>query len=682
MDRVDLGAPASGELKAHAQQPHQGPTKAGFGRSIPKLQTAATTQGALVWQSAPDGGLVSLLTVISSKAVGVRLGIRVSSLPEKAELRFFNDPSVTGPVVLGSDILDLIKKNLDAGDPEEDARLYWSPVILGESLSLEIYLPPGVDQDGVEIAIPSVSHIFLMDALNTPDPVIRTGVGSAASCNNDVMCDPAWSLRSQSVARMLFTSGASTYLCTGTLLNDAGNSGTPYFLTANHCISTQTVASTLNTNWFFHSSSCNSGVLYSGSTTLSSGATLLYQSNTTDTSFLRLNSQPPSGVTYSGWTTATPIISDPSTGLHNPKGDLQKISYGQVSGFLICTPPDAAGSFTCNSSDSTSGTFANITYYSGITEGGSSGSGIFINNGQYLFGQLYGGNSSCANPSGSNIYGRFDKAYANGNFAQWLAPIQYSLTVSKTGTGTIISSPAGINCGATCSGSFSLGQVVTLSQTAASGFYFQSWSGACSGSGACSLTMDTAKSVTANFAAIPQNNVLLSVAQTGLGSITSVPSGINCNASCAAPFTIGSTVTLTPSPVTGYYFQGWGGACSGSGSCTVVLNNDQSVTANFVLIPQNTQLLTLRVSGSGSVTTNPSGWTCNSNSNCGFPFATGTMVSLIASPNSGQTFMGWSGACSGKSGCVVPMVGPQSVTATFQSTYTLIMPAINLLLLQ
>jgi hypothetical protein len=257
----------------------------------------------------------------------------------------------------------------------------------------------------------------------------------------------------------------------------------------------------------------------------------------------------------------------------------------------------------------------------------------------------------------------------------------YSLTVNKSGTGsgTVTSNPAGINCGATCVFAYASGQSVTLTPTPASGYDFSSWSGACTGSEACIVTMDAAKSVTANFTAIPTRSSVLSVTKTGLGSVTSLPVGIDCSGTCNATFTNGTSVTLTAAPVTGYYFAGWGGACSGQGTCTLTINSNQTATANFAQIPSGNPLLTITVTGGGTVATNPSGMTCSST--CSYPFPTGTAVSLIPSANTGQTFMGWTGeGCIGRSSCLITMDSPKTVGATFQNTYTLIMPAINLLL--
>ena len=257
----------------------------------------------------------------------------------------------------------------------------------------------------------------------------------------------------------------------------------------------------------------------------------------------------------------------------------------------------------------------------------------------------------------------------------------FQLSVNKTGQGTITSSPAGIKCGATCVYSFNRGQSVTLTPVPSSGYFFSSWSGACSGSESCVITVDAAKSVTANFTAIPAGFSVLSVSKSGLGSITSTPVGINCSGTCNAAFANGTAITLTATPVSGHYFSGWSGACFGQGTCTVTLNSNQNAIATFLQIPANQQLLTVTVSGGGSIATNPSGLNCNTT--CSYPFPAGTTVSLMPIANTGQTFTGWSGDwCTGRSSCVFNMDGSRSVSGTFKSTYSLIMPAINLLLLE
>lgn len=161
-----------------------------------------------------------------------------------------------------------------------------------------------------------------------------------------------------------------------------------------------------------------------------------------------------------------------------------------------------------------------------------------------------------------------------------------TLTVNKAGTGTgnVTSSPAGINCGATCSNFFSDGTTVTLTPTADAGSTFTGWSGDCSGTGPCTVTMDQARSVTATFE-LPKHTLTVATNGTGSGSVSSSPAGINCGATCSSAFTQGTLVTLTPTPAAGSTFAGWSGDCTGTGTCTVTMSQARSVTATFTLVP-------------------------------------------------------------------------------------------------
>jgi len=164
------------------------------------------------------------------------------------------------------------------------------------------------------------------------------------------------------------------------------------------------------------------------------------------------------------------------------------------------------------------------------------------------------------------------------------------LTVAKTGSGsgTVTSSVAGISCGATCSHAYPYGTSVTLTATPATGSSFSGWSGACSGTGACTVTTNQASSVTASFSLIPET---LSVATTGdgKGTVTSQPAGISCGASCSHPYSYGSTITLTAQAAKGSAFSGWSGACSGKTACTLSLTATRTVQATFLkncLVPK------------------------------------------------------------------------------------------------
>jgi hypothetical protein len=158
----------------------------------------------------------------------------------------------------------------------------------------------------------------------------------------------------------------------------------------------------------------------------------------------------------------------------------------------------------------------------------------------------------------------------------------YTLSVAKAGSGggTVTSSPAGISCGADCSESYASGTVVTLSAGANLGSVFAGWSGSCTGTGACNVSMTAARNVTATFNGSGPLN--LGVAKTGLGLVTSGDGRILCGPSCSALYTAGSNVALTAVPEVGYSFTGWSGPCNGNvNPCIASLNAATTVGAQF-----------------------------------------------------------------------------------------------------
>jgi hypothetical protein len=249
--------------------------------------------------------------------------------------------------------------------------------------------------------------------------------------------------------------------------------------------------------------------------------------------------------------------------------------------------------------------------------------------------------------------------------ATFNAPGNQTLTVSKSGTGsgTVTSSPSGINCGSTCSYTFAYNTQVTLTASPTSPSTFGGWSGACSGTGTCTVTMDAAKSVTANFNAPGNQTLTVSKSGTGSGTVTSSPAGINCGSTCSYAFAYNTQVTLMASPTSPSTFGGWGGACSGTGTCAVTMDAAKSVTATFNAPGNQTLTVTKTGTGSGTVTSSPSGINCGST--CSYAFVYNTQVTLTASPTSPSTFGGWGGTCSGTGTCTVTMDAAKSVTANF-----------------
>jgi phospholipase C len=162
-----------------------------------------------------------------------------------------------------------------------------------------------------------------------------------------------------------------------------------------------------------------------------------------------------------------------------------------------------------------------------------------------------------------------------------------SVALSGNGSGTVTSSPAGINCPTTCTAVFPDNTQVTLTETPGTNFYFGGWSGACSGTTTCSVTVSTAENITASFTA--GDGVTVMLAGAGTGTVTSSPAGITCTSGsttgCSAFFAPNTPVTLTESPTSPNLFSGWTGVCTGtSNTCNVTLSTaTNTVQAAFAL---------------------------------------------------------------------------------------------------
>ncbi|MCZ0941802.1 MAG: hypothetical protein OXJ53_01965, partial [Gammaproteobacteria bacterium] len=158
-----------------------------------------------------------------------------------------------------------------------------------------------------------------------------------------------------------------------------------------------------------------------------------------------------------------------------------------------------------------------------------------------------------------------------------------ALTVAKPANGRITG--LGIDCGgegADCSESHPDGTAVTLAATPDSGHLLRGWTGDCSGTGDCALSMDADKAVGASFAA----ERALTVAKPSNGKVTGTANGaavIDCGADCAETLVDGTVVALRAAAAGGHRFDAWGGACASeaTASCSVTLDADKSVSVAF-----------------------------------------------------------------------------------------------------
>lgn len=238
------------------------------------------------------------------------------------------------------------------------------------------------------------------------------------------------------------------------------------------------------------------------------------------------------------------------------------------------------------------------------------------------------------------------------------------LGVSRQGLGSggVVSSPAGVDCGSDCSETYAVGTAVTLTATAAAGSSFSGWGGGCAGQGnPCTVTMSGGRAVVANFARLA--TLTVSTTGSGTGVVIASPAGIDCGTDCTEEYPSGATVTLTATASGGSIFSGWGGACAGQGNpCSLVMTADPSVTAEFAVAV--TLTVTLTGPGTGSVTSSPAGIACAPD--CVGVYAKGTVVSLTATPSAGSEFHNWSGACAGTTPtCTVSLGAASAVAARF-----------------
>ncbi len=363
------------------------PLRAGVERR-PEMPLTPSTSGE--WAIESDGSRTWRLALRSDGAAAIGVNFSAIDLPIGATLsvRGANEPAWA--------------QTYRGVGPGEAGRFNGVPV-RGDAAFVEYHAPADAAEPVIEIR--SVAHYY-RDVLAPPESGASGGGERLLECQVDVNCRTVDATARDAVGRMLFQVGEGYYLCSGSLLADVdANTFAGWFLTANHCINTQEVASTLQVLWFYQTTVCD-GSIGGGITT--NGATLLANTPDADFSFLRLRDDVSGGQGMSGWTTTPP--SGTVYGIHHPGGSFKRYSSGPVT-----TAAPICGGLPLSA-------FIYNDWLDGMTEGGSSGSPVF--NGQWqvvgqLFGSCYFAPPDCDNPQDYNIvYGRF--AFGYPMISQWL----------------------------------------------------------------------------------------------------------------------------------------------------------------------------------------------------------------------------------------------------------------------
>jgi uncharacterized repeat protein (TIGR02543 family) len=158
----------------------------------------------------------------------------------------------------------------------------------------------------------------------------------------------------------------------------------------------------------------------------------------------------------------------------------------------------------------------------------------------------------------------------------------------------------------------------------------------------------------------------LQVTKVGSGSVSGAGGAISCGNTCFANLPAGASESLSANPPSNAVFNGWSGACAGTGTCGFTVTGAMNVTATFTTV----YTLSVSRSGNGSIAGTPNGefsTLIDCGRSCSAKFQNGKMVTLTATPAAGVTFTGWTGACSGTvPTCNVTIAADTKVQANFK----------------
>ncbi|MCX6305868.1 MAG: T9SS type A sorting domain-containing protein [Bacteroidetes bacterium] len=409
----------SASIDALAMEDQQSPLPYRFAVNLP-VNLGISTSGH--WFTAANGNKGWRLNISSPGALALVLYFDKFDIPEGARVFVYN-PKRTQ--LLGA-FTSLNNNRLST---------FATALIYGDALTLEYDAPE--DLPLPQLHISEVGHAYrgVSDYSG-----LKNGFGGAGSCEVNVNCSEgaSWQNEKRGVARIMVKRGGSSVWCTGSLVNNVRNDGKPYLLTADHC-GNQSTPTELS-QWVFYFNyegpGCTNPTTEPPLKSVTGATMIAHGGNSgasgSDFFLVLLQSAIPASynVYFNGWSRDTSPPSPSGTCIHQPSGDIKKIStYTAPLQQSIWINGSKLAHWKVR--------WVQTDHGHGTTEGGSSGSPLFDNLGR-LVGTLTGGDSKCDSASLNlpDWYGMFSYSW-DQNGTDSTEVLKYWLDPDNTGVMTL-----------------------------------------------------------------------------------------------------------------------------------------------------------------------------------------------------------------------------------------------------
>lgn len=355
------------------------------------------------WLTLPDGTRIWQLRLRAEGAIAITLYYSDFHIPDGGKLFIYN---VDKTQVLGA----------YTGRTNPPTKEYATQFVAGDDLILEYVAAPSGETPRLKISDVGYGYNHL-STVSAYSNLRDADEQLSGPCMVNINCEEGdnWQNQKKGVCWMIMPYDGYAYICSGSLVNNTARDRKPYILSAYHCSLNlmNTVATDKDLNqWMFYFNYERTGC--SNEQEGNTGEAIVGCSRKaispiqdgSDGLLLLLNQEIPRNydVFYNGWD-RTNSISLSGVGIHHPNGDSKKIStYGNYpTGTTTWRDADFQQTGARNAHWNV--TFDETPNGHGVTEGGSSGSPLFNQEG-LIIGTLSGGTSSCDDPEGLNLYGK------------------------------------------------------------------------------------------------------------------------------------------------------------------------------------------------------------------------------------------------------------------------------------